>query len=125
LRLMTQPIEDQSALRAAVQATVAVAGLLHPAFVPFIEQTARYLAGSERQGGAQPVDAYLDLRNAKEQTNASRSPTRKGSGRSPWAKPPPPNRSGSPKRAITICAWPMDARTKLGSTPIPRNPILT
>ena len=40
---------------------------LDPAFVPFIEQTARYLAGSERQGGARPVDAYLDLRNAKEQ----------------------------------------------------------
>jgi hypothetical protein len=40
---------------------------LHPAFVPFIEQTARYLAGSERQGGARPVDAYLDLRNAREQ----------------------------------------------------------
>ncbi len=40
---------------------------LHPAFVPFIEQTARYLAGSERQGGARPVDAYLELRNAKEQ----------------------------------------------------------
>ena len=40
---------------------------LHPAFVPFIEQTARYLAGSERQGGAQPVDAYLELRNAREQ----------------------------------------------------------
>jgi hypothetical protein len=39
---------------------------LHPAFVPFIEQTARYLAGLERQGGARPVDAYLDLRNAKE-----------------------------------------------------------
>src|SRR6202035_4964177 len=39
---------------------------LHPAFVPFIEQTARSLAGSERQGGARPVDAYLDLRNAKE-----------------------------------------------------------
>ena len=37
---------------------------LHPAFVPFIEQTARYLAGSERQGGARPVDAYLELRNA-------------------------------------------------------------
>ncbi|HXB70951.1 MAG TPA: BatA and WFA domain-containing protein [Candidatus Acidoferrales bacterium] len=37
-----------------------------PAFVPFIEQTARYLAGSERQGGARPVDAYLELRNAKE-----------------------------------------------------------
>jgi hypothetical protein len=40
---------------------------LDPAFVPFIEQTARYLAGSERQGGARPVDAYLELRNAKEQ----------------------------------------------------------
>jgi hypothetical protein len=39
---------------------------LDPAFVPFIEQTARYLAGSERQGGARPVDAYLELRNAKE-----------------------------------------------------------
>jgi len=40
---------------------------LHPAFVPFVEQTARYLAGSERQGGARPVDAYLELRNAREQ----------------------------------------------------------
>ncbi len=40
---------------------------LQPAFVPFIEQTARYLAGSERQGGSRPVDAYLELRNAKEQ----------------------------------------------------------
>jgi hypothetical protein len=39
---------------------------LSPAFVPFIEQTARYLAGSERQGGAQLVDAYLELRTAKE-----------------------------------------------------------
>jgi len=40
---------------------------LNPAFVPFIEQTARYLAGSERQGGARTVEAYLDLRNAREQ----------------------------------------------------------
>ena len=40
---------------------------LNPAFVPFIEQTARYLAASERQGGARPVDAYLELRNAREQ----------------------------------------------------------
>ena len=40
---------------------------IQPAFVPFIEQTARYLAGSERQGGSRPVDAYLELRNAKEQ----------------------------------------------------------
>ncbi len=43
---------------------------LHPAFVPFIEQTARYLAGTERQGGARPVDAYLELRNAREQGQA-------------------------------------------------------
>jgi hypothetical protein len=41
---------------------------LDPAFVPFIEQTARYLAGSESQGGARPVNAYLELRNAKEQS---------------------------------------------------------
>jgi len=40
---------------------------LEPAFVPFIEQTARYLAGSERQGGARAVDAYFELRNAKDQ----------------------------------------------------------
>jgi hypothetical protein len=39
---------------------------LNPAFVPFIEQTARYLAGSERQGGARVVDTYLELRNARE-----------------------------------------------------------
>jgi len=39
---------------------------LDPAFVPFVEQTARYLSGSERQGGARTVDAYLELRNAKE-----------------------------------------------------------
>jgi len=41
---------------------------LDPAFVPFIEQTARYLAGSESQGGARPVSAYLELRHAKEQS---------------------------------------------------------
>lgn len=40
---------------------------LEPAFVPFIEQTARYLAGSDRKGGARPVDAYFELRNAKDQ----------------------------------------------------------
>src|SRR5271170_5087366 len=44
---------------------------LNPAFVPFIEQTARYLAGSERQGGARPVDAYLELRNAREQSRSA------------------------------------------------------
>jgi len=40
---------------------------LNPAFVPFIEQTARYLAATEREGGARPVDAFLELRNAREQ----------------------------------------------------------
>jgi hypothetical protein len=45
----------------------------NPAFVPFIEQTARYLAGSERQGGARPVDAYLDLRNANGRSAGAQS----------------------------------------------------
>jgi hypothetical protein len=40
---------------------------VQPAFVPFIEQTARYLAGSERQGGSRLVGEFLDLRNAREQ----------------------------------------------------------
>jgi hypothetical protein len=39
---------------------------LDPAFVPFVEQTARYLSGTERQGGSRTVDAFLELRNAKE-----------------------------------------------------------
>ncbi|HEY2842817.1 MAG TPA: hypothetical protein VGJ09_04170, partial [Bryobacteraceae bacterium] len=43
---------------------------LNPAFVPFVEQTARYLAGSERQGGARLVDAFLDLRTAKEKAQS-------------------------------------------------------
>src|SRR3984885_1888100 len=48
---------------------------LNPAFVPFIEQTARYLAGSERRGGARAVDAYLELRSANEQgAHAQKNP---------------------------------------------------
>jgi hypothetical protein len=43
---------------------------LEPAFVPFIEQMALYLAGSERQGGARTVDDYLELRDAKERAQA-------------------------------------------------------
>ena len=43
---------------------------LQPAFVPFIEQTARYLAGSGHQGGSYAVDAFLELRTAKEQGQA-------------------------------------------------------
>ena len=47
---------------------------LNPAFVPFIEQTARYLAGSERQGGARPVDAYFELRSDREQRREQGQP---------------------------------------------------
>lgn len=41
---------------------------LEPAFVPFIEQTALYLAGSQRTGGARLVDAYFELRNSAQST---------------------------------------------------------
>ena len=40
---------------------------LHPVFVPFIEQTARYLSGTERRSGSRIVDSFLELRTAKEQ----------------------------------------------------------
>src|SRR5205085_6650088 len=40
---------------------------LHPAFVPFIEQTARYLSGTESRSSGHAVDSFLQLRNAKEQ----------------------------------------------------------
>jgi len=45
---------------------------LEPAFVPFVEQTARYLAGSERQGGARTVDTYFELRNATQPSQNQR-----------------------------------------------------
>ena len=35
---------------------------LHAAFVPFVEQTARYLSGLEETGGSLPVGAYYELR---------------------------------------------------------------
>jgi hypothetical protein len=40
---------------------------LHPAFVAFIEQTARYLSGAERPASARTVDSFFDLRTAREQ----------------------------------------------------------
>ena len=40
---------------------------LHAIFVPFVEQTARYLSGTERRSGSRLVDSYLELRTAKEQ----------------------------------------------------------
>ena len=41
---------------------------LHPIFVPFVEQTALYLSGTERRSGARVVDSFLELRTSKEQT---------------------------------------------------------
>ena len=40
---------------------------LHPVFVPFVEQTARYLSGTENRSGSRLVDSFLELRTAKEQ----------------------------------------------------------
>jgi hypothetical protein len=39
---------------------------LHPSFVAFVEQTARYLSGSERPHIARVVDSFLDLRTAQQ-----------------------------------------------------------
>ena len=41
---------------------------LHPDFVPFVEQTARYLSGTESRGNSRQVDSFLELRTAKEQS---------------------------------------------------------
>ena len=41
---------------------------LHPSFVPFVEQAARYLAGIDERSGSRIVDSFLDLRTAKEQS---------------------------------------------------------
>jgi Aerotolerance regulator N-terminal/von Willebrand factor type A domain len=40
---------------------------VNPVFVPFVEQTARYLSGAESRSSSLLVDSYLDLRTAKEQ----------------------------------------------------------
>ena len=41
---------------------------LHPVFVPFVEQTALHLSGTQRRSGSRLVDSYLELRSSKEQT---------------------------------------------------------
>jgi hypothetical protein len=41
---------------------------LHPVFVPFVEQTARYLSGTENRSGTRTVDSFLELRSSKEQS---------------------------------------------------------
>jgi hypothetical protein len=40
---------------------------LHPIFVPFVEQTARYLSGAGKRSGSAVVDSNLQLRNSREQ----------------------------------------------------------
>lgn len=39
---------------------------LHPAFIPFVEQAARYLSGLERLDGARAVDSSVELRAGKQ-----------------------------------------------------------
>jgi hypothetical protein len=41
---------------------------LHPAFVPFVDQSSRYLAGVEKLSGARVVDSFVQLRNATNET---------------------------------------------------------
>jgi len=41
---------------------------LRTVFIPFIDQTARYLAGMETRVGSRMVDSFLELRTAKEQS---------------------------------------------------------
>ena len=41
---------------------------LHPIFVPFVEQTSRYLSGTQSRSGARMVDFFLELRSSKEQS---------------------------------------------------------
>jgi hypothetical protein len=41
---------------------------LHPIFVPFVEQTSRYLSGTQSRSGARMVDSFLELRSSKEQS---------------------------------------------------------
>ena len=45
---------------------------LHPAFVAFVDRTARYLAGSDNIGGSRLVDSFVQLRTAAART-ANRS----------------------------------------------------
>jgi hypothetical protein len=40
---------------------------LHSSFVPFVEETARYLGGQQERSTNVAVDSYIELRTAKEQ----------------------------------------------------------
>src|SRR5262249_29370679 len=40
---------------------------LHSSFLPFVEQTARYLSADQERASSVGVDSYIELRSAKEQ----------------------------------------------------------
>lgn len=40
---------------------------LHASFIPFVENSARYLSGVDQSAGSVPVDSYMELRSAKDQ----------------------------------------------------------
>ncbi len=40
---------------------------LHASFIPFVENSARYLSGVDQTAGNVPVDSYVELRSAKDQ----------------------------------------------------------
>ncbi len=44
---------------------------LHPAFVPFVDHTARYLSGMEGLNGARMVDSFVQLRSATNEAAAA------------------------------------------------------
>lgn len=44
---------------------------LQPIFVPFVEQTALYLSGTQRRSGARTVDSFLDLRSSTEKSGGA------------------------------------------------------
>jgi len=48
---------------------------LNPAFVAFVDEAARYLAGEERMGGARVVDSYVQLRNPVNAQSGAQSKT--------------------------------------------------
>jgi Aerotolerance regulator N-terminal/von Willebrand factor type A domain len=46
---------------------------LEPAFVAFVDRTARYLSGEERAGGARVVDSFVQLRNPANEASGAGS----------------------------------------------------
>jgi hypothetical protein len=46
---------------------------LHPTFVPFVDQSARYLSGVERLSGARVVDSFVQLRNVTNEVGSEGS----------------------------------------------------